>query len=89
MKVKGEFVLREIAGDYILVPTGKAALRINSLITMDAVGMFIWKKIEQGMSELEILHEILRNYEVEQSEAEEDLRDFVKQLVSADIIEKE
>ena len=36
MKVSKDFILREIAGEYILVPTGISATKINGLITMNA-----------------------------------------------------
>ena len=38
MKLKSTIVLRKIAGETILVPVGEDALRINGLITVNAVG---------------------------------------------------
>ena len=38
MKVQNEFVLREIAGDYVIIPTGKTVLSFNGLITVNEVG---------------------------------------------------
>jgi len=35
MRVDKEFVLREIAGDYIIIPTGKTVLEFNGLITVN------------------------------------------------------
>ena len=32
MKVEKDFLLREIAGEYIIIPTGSAALEFNGLI---------------------------------------------------------
>ena len=32
MKISKEFILREIAGEYILVPVGKTALTFNGLV---------------------------------------------------------
>lgn len=42
MKVEKEFVLREIAGDYIIIPTGKTVLDFNGLITVNEVGASLW-----------------------------------------------
>ena len=33
MKVSKDFILREIAGEYILVPTGASAAKINGLLS--------------------------------------------------------
>lgn len=43
MVIRGDFVLRQIAGEYVLVPTGMAALDFGSLISTNEVGYFIWK----------------------------------------------
>ena len=42
MKVQKEFVLREIAGDYVIIPTGKTVLSFNGLITVNEVGADLW-----------------------------------------------
>ena len=87
MKVKGEYVLREIAGDYILIPIGETALEMNGMITMDLVGVTIWKCLEQGMPEEDILREILENFEVEEDVARADLAEFLIKLKEANLIE--
>ena len=87
MKIKGEYVLREIAGDYILIPVGETALEMNGIITMDPVGVTIWKCLEQEMSEEETLREILDNYEVEENVAKTDLVEFLEKLKEADLVE--
>ena len=87
MKIKGEYVLREIAGDYILIPVGETALEMNGIITMDPVGVTIWKCLEQEMSEEETLREILDNFEVEENVAKTDLVEFLEKLKEADLVE--
>lgn len=87
MKVKGEYVLREIAGDYILIPVGETALEMNGMITMDLVGVTIWKCLEQEKTEEEILREILENFEVEEDVAKADLTEFLIKLKEANLIE--
>ena len=42
MKVSNEFILREVAGEYILVPVGAAAVKFNGLITLNEIGAFIF-----------------------------------------------
>lgn len=45
MKIDRNFVLREIAGEYIIIPTGKTALEFNGLITVNEIGMELWKML--------------------------------------------
>lgn len=86
MKLKKEFILREIAGEYILVPTGETTLNFNGLITVNELGAFIWNNIEKVNSEEDILKLILDEYEVEENMAREDLNEFLDKLKGAEII---
>ena len=47
MKVNSDFVMRNIAGENILVPTGEAAEKFNGMITMNEVAAFMWKNIDE------------------------------------------
>ena len=80
MKINGEFILREIAGDTILVPVGQTALKFNGIITLEPVGATIWKSLEAGLNFEEILTKILDTFEVERDRAEMDLKEFLAQL---------
>lgn len=86
MKLKKEFILREIAGEYILVPTGETTLNFNGLITVNELGAFIWNNIEKVNSEENILKLILDEYEVEENIAREDLNEFLNKLKATEII---
>ena len=86
MKLKKEFILREIAGEYILVPTGETTLNFNGLITVNELGAFICNNIEKVNSEEDILKLILDEYEVEENIAREDLNEFLNKLKAAEII---
>lgn len=48
MKIKGEFVLRELVGETILVPVGRTALQLNGMITLNPVSAQIWRGLEPG-----------------------------------------
>lgn len=87
MKIKGEFVLREIAGDTILVPVGQTALKMNGMITLDPVSALIWKALEQGTDREAILEQILSRFEVAPETAKADLDEFLTQMQAADLLE--
>ena len=44
MKIKGTFVLRDIAGDTVIVPVGETALSYNGMITTTRTGAAIWQE---------------------------------------------
>lgn len=86
MKVGKEFILREIAGDYIIIPTGKAVLEFNGLITVNEVGVSIWKMLQEEITFEELVSGILDEYDVDENVAREDIQEFLDKLVKAGIL---
>lgn len=86
MKLKKQFVLREIVGEAVLVPIGESAARFNGLLTVNELGKFIWENIESAKDEEELLQRILDEYEVDEDVAKADLDEFLGKLKAVDII---
>lgn len=87
MKVDKEFVLREIAGDYIIIPIGRTVLKFNGLITVNEVGVSIWNMLQNEVTFDELVKGILDEYEVEEAVAREDIREFLDTLIGGGILE--
>lgn len=87
MRIKQEFILREIAGEYILVPIGTTALDFNGLITVNEVGALIWKCLLEEKTFDEIVASILNEYEIDEQTASEDVLEFIKYLQNNNIVE--
>ena len=86
MKIKKEFVLRNIGGDLLLVPTGKTALDLNGMITLNEVGGDIWNMLPEVDSEEEIAKRILTEYDADPEEVRKDVADFLEKFRELDII---
>lgn len=89
MKVEKEFVLREIAGDYIIIPTGKTVLDFNGLITVNEVGASLWNMLQEEVSLDDLVRGILNEYDVEEETAREDIQEFLTSLETGGILEKD
>ena len=89
MRITKEFVLREIAGDYIIIPTGKTVFDFNGLITLNEVGVSLWKMLQNEVTFDDLLQGILDEYDVEPAVAREDIQEFLDQLVNRGIMEAE
>lgn len=74
MKLNQEFVLREIAGDYILIPIASADDVFNGVITLNDTGAFIWKQIEDGKNIEDIVNALQNEYEVTGEIAKRDIQ---------------
>lgn len=86
MKIVKEFVLREIAGECMLIPVGATTKEINGMISVSSSAKCIWENIEKvgGMEELIAL--ILDEFDVEEDMARSDTMEFVRQLLAAGFI---
>lgn len=89
MRVDKEFVLREIAGDYIIIPTGKTVLDFNGLITVNEVGASLWNMLQEEVSVDDLVKGILSEYEVEEEVAREDILEFLGNLENGGILKKD
>ena len=87
MKINGEFILREIAGDAILIPVGNTALQFNGIIALGPVGAVIWNGLAAGKNRSQILNDILEQFETDPKTASKDLDEFLEQLVAENLIE--
>lgn len=86
MKLKKQFVLREIVGEAVLVPIGESAARFNGLLTVSELGKFIWENIESAKDKEELLQRILDEYEVDRDVAKADLDEFLDILRKNEIV---
>lgn len=87
MKIKEGFMLREVAGNYVVIAAGGDGLDFNSIITVNEIGALIWKKIDEGKSEEEIIEDILKEYSVDKETAAKDFSEFIGQLRELKIID--
>ena len=80
MKVSKDFILRQIADEYMLVPIGQAATRFNGLISMNEIGHFIFQALSEETTEDQVADKIIAEYDVDRETALQDLREFLQQL---------
>lgn len=88
MKVEKEFVLREIAGEFVIIPTGKTVLSFNGLITVNEVGAFLWNLLQQDVTMEELVKHVLDEYDVNEDVAREDIQEYLDTLARGGILSK-
>lgn len=80
MKRNTDFMLRDIAGEVILVPTGAATQQFNGMITLNEVAAFIWKNLDESESKEDMINKILDEFEIDRETATRDVEGFVGAL---------
>ncbi len=80
MKINGEFIVREVVGEYILVPVGDTALHFNGIISLNEVSASIWKGLQEGKDKDQLLEGVLEEFDVSREVANADLEEFLQLL---------
>lgn len=79
MKLKDGFILRSVAGQTVVLPTGED-LDLNMMITLNDTGAFLWEKLENETSEAELTAALLAEYDVDEATAKSAVAAFVQKL---------
>ncbi len=80
MKTKPGYLLRKVAGQHVVVPTGAAAVDFNGIITLNGSGALLWETLAKGASRAELILMLLETYVVEPETAAQDVEDFLTKL---------
>lgn len=86
MKLKEGFLLRDVAGETVVIPSGDS-LDLNMMITLNDTGKFLWERIEQGAEEQELVQALLAEYEVDEATAKASVAAFVEKLKQNDFLQ--
>ena len=88
MKIKSGFMLKEIAGSFVVVPVGQDLVDFSSMVTINETGAFLWKILENGSTPEEMCTKLLAEYEgIQRKEALADIDEFVNALKKNNILE--
>ena len=87
MRVSKDLILREVAGEYILIPVGQAALKIHGMINLSESAVLLWKKLQEDCSEEDLVNALLKEYEIDYNTAQADVRELIEQMQTIGVIE--
>ena len=79
MKLKDGFLVKEVAGQTVVLPTGDD-LDLDLMITLNGTGKFLWEKLQSETDEAALVAALLAAYEVDEKTAAESVAEFVKKL---------
>lgn len=80
MKVRDNFILRTIAQEQLLIPTGEAALSVKGLIALSESGSFLYQKLQNECTREDLISALTQEYDVPVSVAGEDIDAFLDQM---------
>lgn len=83
MRIKEGFVLREVAGKYVVIATGEASKSFNGMITLNQTGKEIWEGVTAGLGAEKIAKKLSEDFEVSYEKALEDTKKMIDSMKHA------
>ena len=80
MHASKDYILREIAGETILIPSGAAAQKFNGLVTLNELGSLIWNALSEDLTLDALTARITDVYEIDTATAKADAEEFLAEL---------
>lgn len=88
MKLREGFVIREVAGSTVVVPTGDLMVQYSKMFTINEVGKFIIELLqEQDFTINEIVEKIIEEYDIDEGKAMQDTENFIEKLKEDNMLE--
>lgn len=86
MKLKDGLVLREIAGECVVVSL-ENDLNFDGMITLNGSAKTLWLALEQGADERSLVNRLLEKYEVDETTALAAVKSFLAKISELNFIE--
>lgn len=87
MKIKEGYVMREVAGQAVVIAVGEASKSFHGMIQLNQTGKLIWEGVQKGLSDEKIAQQLVELYEIETEKALADTRNMIKKMREAGVIE--
>lgn len=89
MKIKDTFVVRNVAGENLVIPLSGSSLSFNSTVTLNETGRFLWDLLQQETDFDTLVAALLKEYDVDEDLAARDTAAFIEVLRENKILEEE
>ena len=79
MKLKEGFLLRNVAGQAVVLPMG-GTVDLNTMITLNETGAFLWERLEQDTDKAALVAALLAEFDVDEATASKSVDNFIAKL---------
>ena len=85
MKLKDGFIMRTVAGETVVLPTG-GVTDLDMMITLNDTARFLWERLIVGAEVDELVQALLSEYEVTEEVATRSVNAFIDKLKERDFL---
>lgn len=87
MKLKDNFLLRQVAHTWVVMPIGQEMVDFNGMITLNETGALLWQKLEDGADLEELTTALTGEYDISSEQAKADAKEFCNYLIQLGCLE--
>ena len=87
MKLKTDYVLRQVADTWVVLPVGAATVDFNGMFTLNESGAILWRSLEKGGNLESLADALCAEYEVDRKTALKDSESFLNKLRDSGCLE--
>lgn len=87
MKIKDGYILRNVAGSFVVVPIGEAATEFNGMMNLNDTGAFLFEKLIDGISREDLIKALTDEYDVDVETASKDVDSFIEKVEEQNLFE--
>ena len=87
-RIKPDFILREIAGEYAIVPVGSDNVFSNAVLAPNHTAVFLWKAFEQASTIQDVTIKATQNFDMTEEKIREAVDKFVKESLKYQVLEE-
>ncbi|WP_461878546.1 PqqD family protein [Fusicatenibacter sp.] len=84
-----DYIVREIAGETILVPTGASTDHFNGMMTLNETSRFLWELFRMPHTLAETVAAAQERYDDDSGSLEPDIYDFMNESVMLGFLKEE
>ena len=87
MKLKENFVLRQVAGTWVVLPLAEETVNFTGMLKLNESGVILWRALEKGGDRGALVTALTAEYAVSPQQAETDVDVFLDKLLQIGCVE--
>ena len=80
MPINNNFILKELAGEYMIIPLSSSNVNISKILNINETGAFIFKCLENNDDVTTIISKMKNEYDIEEELLKNDVLEFIEKL---------
>ena len=85
-QINSDFILREIAGEYVIIPVGENNVFSNIMMAPNNTAVFLWKAFEQPSTIDDVIMKGLQEYDTTEDIIRKSIKKFINECLKNKIL---